>query len=163
MSPDPWNDINTINVGGYVYSGEGMMVYPGAQIGINGSAPIRIDSINVRGTADFEDKKAEFAAVLAKIHAALMRRASEVRFLYGMGTGLTLAWRIALVVCILSGCLGVVAAIYSAQWQAAFGAAAFIGAGISGLAMLRGRKGPRPYDPATFVLPGRATTHRRAQ
>src|SRR6266699_3595803 len=51
---DPWNDINTINVGGYIYSGEGMMVYPGAQVGINGSAPsIRLKYLR-DGSDDFE-------------------------------------------------------------------------------------------------------------
>jgi hypothetical protein len=36
---DPWNDVETVVVGGYPYPGEGMLVYPGAQAGIIGCLP----------------------------------------------------------------------------------------------------------------------------
>ena len=68
---------------------------------VKDGAPIRIDSLNVRGIGDFEDKTPEFASVLTAIHVALMPRATEVRFLYGMGSGLILTWRFMLVLCII--------------------------------------------------------------
>src|SRR5690606_26710671 len=36
---DPWNNVQNMNIGGYGYRGEGMLVYPGAQVGIAGVAP----------------------------------------------------------------------------------------------------------------------------
>jgi Domain of unknown function (DUF4091) len=36
---DPWNDIQTANVDGLNYPGEGMLVYPGAQVGVKGIVP----------------------------------------------------------------------------------------------------------------------------
>jgi len=126
-----------------------------ATLGIKSGEPIRINSVNVRGTADFEDKSREFAELLAAIHQALIQRTPEVKFVYGRRSGLMLAWRIALVLCVLAGCFGVAATLYAAQWEAIAGAGAFVWAGIAGLWLLRGR-GPRPYNPATFMLPGRS-------
>ncbi len=36
---DPWNDVQTFKMDNYEFPGEGMLVYPGAQVGINGVAP----------------------------------------------------------------------------------------------------------------------------
>jgi Domain of unknown function (DUF4091) len=36
---DPWNDVQTFKIDNYEFPGEGMLVYPGAQVGINGVAP----------------------------------------------------------------------------------------------------------------------------
>jgi hypothetical protein len=55
-------------------------------------APIDIDSVNVRGAADFERKTEEFLAVLDAIHRALAPRKAEVTFRYGARRGVLVAW-----------------------------------------------------------------------
>ncbi len=51
---DPWNDVQTYSTDGYTYPGEAMLVYPGAQVGINGVVPsMRLKWIR-EGIEDFE-------------------------------------------------------------------------------------------------------------
>ena len=142
----PWADIDEVHIQPATTGEDGRPRWT-ARIGVKGGAPIRIDSTNVRGADDFEHKTDEFAAVLAAIHAALLPRRHEVRFLFGMGSGLNLAWRIALVMAVAVGLFGTIAATIAEEWDALFGTLAFMGTGLSGLAMLRGRRGPVTYDP----------------
>jgi hypothetical protein len=51
---DPWNDIHTYSNGQYLYPGEGMLVYPGAQVGIDGIVPsMRLKWLR-EGVEDYE-------------------------------------------------------------------------------------------------------------
>lgn len=51
---DPWNDVSTYSNGKYMYSGDGMMVYPGEQVGIDGVVPsMRLKWIR-EGIEDYE-------------------------------------------------------------------------------------------------------------
>lgn len=120
--------------------------------GKDGTA-LHLTSIDVRGPGKVADKGAEFAALIEAIHAGLLPRAGEVRFRFGIGRGMTLAWRAALVLCVLAGLAAAAAAVYLQQWSMGLGAVALLGTGLSGLWLLRGRGGPRPYDPARLKLP----------
>jgi hypothetical protein len=106
---------------------------------------IAIDSLNVRSAVDFEDKTQEFLEVLKAVHESLAKREAEVRFLYGAKRGVLTAWRIALWLTLATGIFAAIAGVISEQYDLLFGSVAFIGAGLSGLAVLRGRKGPRTY------------------
>ena len=121
-------------------------------LAVKGGRPIQIDSVNVRGTADFEHKTDEFVAVLEAIHKALAGRTGEVRFRFGMRHGIAILWRIALVMIIVTGLMAGGAAIYSGEYEVIFVAIAFVGLGWSGLAILKGRRGPVPYDPGETIL-----------
>jgi hypothetical protein len=116
-----------------------------------GQPSIDIDSANVIGMNDIEHKTDEFIAVLAAIHAALTPRKADVRFRYGMRRGITVAWRIALVMVVATGIFGTIAALVSEQYDALAGTLPFLALGLSGLTVLRGRKGPRDYDPTGFT------------
>lgn len=51
---DPWNNLDTIIESGYIYTGEGMLVYPGAQVGVVGCVPsMRLKYLR-DGSDDFE-------------------------------------------------------------------------------------------------------------
>ena len=51
---DPWNDVGTYSNGKYTYSGDGMLVYPGEQVGINGVVPsMRLKWLR-EGVEDYE-------------------------------------------------------------------------------------------------------------
>lgn len=117
----------------------------------NGGAVIKIDSVNVLGTADFEHKTEEFIAVLKAIHAALAMRRPPARFRYGTRTGIIIAWRIALLLVLVAGIFGIVAAIATEEYEAILYAGPFVAFGLVGLMSLRGKRGPKPYDPTGFV------------
>ncbi len=117
--------------------------------------PIDIDSVNVRGGSDFEHKTDEFIAVLQAIHEALAARKAEVRFRYGARRGIVTAWRIALVMLAATGIFGTVAAIIAEEYEALTATVPFVGFGLSGLAVLRGRKGAVAYDPSGFAVEAR--------
>ncbi|HZP21668.1 MAG TPA: hypothetical protein VFB16_15855 [Bauldia sp.] len=107
---------------------------------------IDIDSVSAQSATDFAHKGDEFLAVANAIHDGLAPRAGSVRFVYGARRGVLNAWRIALWFTLAAGIFAAGAAIVSEEYDLLFGSIAFIGSGISGLTMLRGRKGPRPYD-----------------
>lgn len=51
---DPWNDVQTYTTNGEQYPGEGMLVYPGEQVGVNGVVPsIRLKWLR-DGVEDYE-------------------------------------------------------------------------------------------------------------
>ncbi len=112
-----------------------------------------IDSVNVKGADDFEHKTQEFVAVFEAIHQNLAGR-DGVRYLYGTRRGIYVAWRIALVMLVAAGIFGVVAAVVSEEYDAILYAAPFVLFGVTGLLMLKGRRGPRPYDPSGVALGG---------
>jgi hypothetical protein len=116
-----------------------------------GGALISIDSVNVRGAADFEHKGAEFAAVVDAVHAALAQRDPPVRFRFGARAGIITAWRIALVLAVAAGLFGIAAAIATEDYEALFYAVPFAALALSGLLTLRGKRGPKSYDPGAFA------------
>jgi hypothetical protein len=111
---------------------------------------IQIDSVNVRGTADFEHKTEEFFALLTAIHRALAPYPG-VRFLIGSRRGILVAWRIALAMLTATGLFATGAAIVVGDFESLFVTLAMAGFGLSGLAVLRGRRGPVPYQPQAFA------------
>ena len=113
----------------------------------SGGEKIQIDSVNVRGTADFEHKTEEFLALLGAIHKALAPH-SGVRYLFGARRGILVAWRIALVMLTAVGLFATGAAIFIGDFESLFATLAMTGVGLSGLAVLRGRRGPVRYEPA---------------
>jgi hypothetical protein len=117
-----------------------------------GGDKIQIDSVNVRGTDDFEHKTDEFLAVLRAVHRSLSPRGKEVTYLFGMRKGVGIAWRIALVLVIVAGLMGVAAALYSGQWEAVFGALGMVALGVTSLSAMRNRGAPRRYDPGEDAL-----------
>jgi hypothetical protein len=117
-------------------------------LGLRKGRPIQIDSVYVRGTADFEHKTDEFLKVLGALHQALAPRGKAVSYSFGTRSSILIAWKIALVLCLLAGLFGVGVAIALGEFEAVFGAAAFVGLGALGLVMLRGKRGPKPYRPS---------------
>ncbi|CAN5298204.1 hypothetical protein BH10PSE9_BH10PSE9_06410 [soil metagenome] len=117
----------------------------------NGGAVIKIDSVNVRGTADFEHKTEEFVAVLKAIHAALATRQPPVRFRFGTRAGIIVAWRVALVLTLAAGIFGIAVAIATEDYEALLYVGPFAAFGLLGLLSLRGKRGPKPYDPSGFI------------
>ncbi len=118
---------------------------------VRDGAPIGIDSVNVRGTSDFEHKTQEFLAVLDAVHRALAPRSDTVRFRLGVRRGILIAWRIALLLTLAAGILGAVAAVAVEEYEALFGAGVFIAFGAVGLLALKGKGGPKSYDPKDFI------------
>lgn len=120
-------------------------------LGVRGGAPIRIDSVNVRGTADFEHKTKEFLDVLDAIHRALAPRRAAVRFRLGVRRWVVVAWRIALFLTLAAGLFSAVAAVFVEEYEALLGAGVFIAFGFVGLLALKGKGGPKSYDPRDFI------------
>lgn len=120
-------------------------------LGVRGGAPIRIDSVNVRGTADFEHKTEEFLDVLDAIHRALEPRGNAVRFRLGVRRWVIVAWQIALVLTLAAGLFGAVVAVVVEEYEALLGAGAFAAFGVVGLLALKGKGGPKTYDPKDFI------------
>ena len=118
---------------------------------VRGGRPIQVDSVNVRGTQDFEHKTDEFAALLGAVHERLRGR-TGVRFLFGARRGIITAWRIALMMIAATGVFAVVAAIVTEDYESVLYGGLFFLTGASGLAMLKGRTGPRRYDPTGSPL-----------
>jgi hypothetical protein len=147
----PWTDIDEVHIEPATAGDDGKARWV-VNLAVRGGRPIQIDSVNVRGTQDYEHKTDEFLAVLAAVHRHLDGRKNEVRYRFGMRRGVTIAWRIALVLTIIVGLMAIAAAIYSGEWEVIFVAVAFIGFGLSGLSLLRGRRGPVRYDPTGFEL-----------
>jgi hypothetical protein len=147
----PWSEIEEVHIEPAT-AGDDDKVRWVINLAVKGAAPIHIDSVNVRGTSDFEHKTDEFLVVLAAIHRHLEGRKGEVRYRFGMRRGIAILWRIALVLLIIAGLMGIAAAIYTGEWEVIFVAVAFIGFGLSGLSLLRGRRGPVAYDPTGFEL-----------
>ena len=115
-----------------------------------GGEKIQIDSVNVRGAADFEHKTDEFVAVLGAIHKALAPYPG-VRYLIGSRRGILVAWRIALGMLTAAGLFATGAAIFVGDFESLFVTLAMTGLGISGFAVLRGRRGPVAYEPTGFA------------
>lgn len=68
---DPWNNIQNILVGVYYYRGDGILIYPGAQVGIVGAAPsMRLkwlrDGVDDYDYIDLLKQKGQGAWALAK-------------------------------------------------------------------------------------------------
>jgi hypothetical protein len=147
----PWTAIEEVHIEPAIAGDDGKARWL-INLGVKGGRPIQIDSVNVRGTQDFEHKTDEFVAVLEAIHQYLAGRTAEVRFRFGMRRSISIAWRIALVLVIITGLMAGGAAIYSGAYEVIFVAIAFVGLGWSGLSMLKGRRGPVPYDPSGFAL-----------
>lgn len=112
---------------------------------------IRIDSVNVRGTADFEHKTEEWRAIVGAVHHALAERRPPVRFRFGARRGIIVAWRIALVMTAAVGVFGIGAAIVSEEYEAILYAGVFAAFGVVGLMALKGARGPVAYDPVAFT------------
>ena len=113
--------------------------------------PIQIDSMNIRGAADFEHKTKEFLVVLDAVHAALRPRGNAVRFRLGVRRWIIVAWQVALLLLFLVGLFGAVVAIYTQEYVALTSIGVLVAFAVTGLLMLKGRGGPRPYDPADFI------------
>lgn len=120
-------------------------------LGLRDRTVIRIDSVNVRGTADFEHKTEEWRAVVGAIHRALADRRPAVRYRFGARRGIIVAWRIALVMTAATGAFGMGAAIVSEDYEAILYAGIFAAFGIVGLMTLKGARSPAAYDPAAFM------------
>jgi hypothetical protein len=120
-------------------------------LGVRDGAPIRIDSVNVRGTADFEHKTDEFLEVLDAVHRALEPRGDAVRFRLGVRRWVIVAWQIALVLTLAAGLFGAAAAVVVEEYEALFGAGTFIAFSFVGLMALKGKGGPTTYDPKDFI------------
>ncbi len=120
-------------------------------LGVHNAGPIQIDSVYVRGASDFEHKTDEFVKVIETLHTALAPRGDAVRYTAGTRRGIFIAWRIALLLCLVAGLMGAAAAINTGEFEVLFGAVAFIGLGIVGLLALRGKRGPRSYTNAMPV------------
>ena len=120
-------------------------------LGVRGGAPIRIDSVNVRGTADFEHKTKEFIEVLDAVHRALEPRGAAVRFRLGVRRWVIVAWQTALVLTLAAGLFGAAAAVVTEEYEALLGAGAFVAFGVVGLLALKGKGGPKTYDPKDFI------------
>ena len=118
---------------------------------MQGGTVIKIDNVTVRGAANFEYKTEEFVTVLGAIHAALANRQPPVRFRFGARRGIIVAWRIALALALATGLFGLAVVIATEDYEAVLYVAPFIALGAYGLMALRGKGGPRPYDPAGFV------------
>jgi hypothetical protein len=116
-------------------------------LGVRDGKPIQIDSVYVHGASDFEHKIDEFATVLEALHKTLGPRGDAVRYSVGTRRGVLIAWRVAFFLCVVAGLVGAAAAVVTGEFEVLFGAASFIGLGILGLLMLRGRSGPRAYRP----------------
>jgi hypothetical protein len=147
----PWTAIEEVHIEPATAGDDGKARWL-VNLAVKDGSPIQVDSVNVRGTQDYEHKTDEFVAVLEAIHGHLAGRLGDVRFRFGMRRGVRLAWRIALVLVIITGLMAGVAAIYSGEYEAIFVAIAFVGLGWSGLSLLKGRRGPVPYDPTGLVL-----------
>jgi hypothetical protein len=147
----PWSDIEEVHIEPAT-AGDDNKTRWVINLAVKGGAPIQIDSVNVIGTSEFEHKTDAFLEVLGAIHEHLADRRGEVRYRYGMRRGITILWRIALVLTIIAGLMAIGAAIYTGEWEVIFVAVAFVGLGLSGLSILRGRRGPVPYDPTGFEL-----------
>jgi hypothetical protein len=113
--------------------------------------PIRIDSVNVRGTDDFEHKTKDFLDVLDAIHRALAPRGEAVRYRLGVRRWVIVAWQVALLLTLVAGLFGAAVAVMVEEYEALFGAGAFIAFGVVGLSALRGKGGPKAYDPKDFI------------
>ncbi len=120
-------------------------------LGVRGGAPIRIDSVNVRGTADFEHKTEEFLDVLEAVHRALEPRGDAVRFRLGVRRWVIVAWQIALVLTLAAGLFGAVVAVVVDEYEALLGAGVFAAFGVVGLMALKGKGGPKTYNPKDFI------------
>ena len=66
----PWSDITEVHIEPGTVGDEGKLRWL-THLRVAGGRPVTLDSINVRGAADFEDKSDEFLAALAAIHRAL--------------------------------------------------------------------------------------------
>lgn len=113
--------------------------------------PIQIDSVNVRGAADFKHKTKEFLAVLDAVHSALKPRGNAVRFRLGVRRWIILAWQIALVLLLVVGIFAAVVAIATEQYDVLMSVGVLVAFALIGLLMLKGKSGPRDYDPADFI------------
>lgn len=118
---------------------------------ISDGSLLRVDSVSVRGAADFEHKTKAFAEVLVAIHAALASRGKAVRYRFGARRGVLWAWRIALVLALATGLFGIVAAVIAEEYEAIIYGGVFTAFGLFGLLTLRGKGGPVAYDPADFA------------
>jgi hypothetical protein len=147
----PWSDITEVHIEPGTAGDEDKLRWL-AHLRVAGGRPVTLDSINVRGAADFEDKTDEFLAALAAIHRALESRADAVRFRFGARRGVLAAWRIALLLAAAVGIFGSVVAIVSEEYEALFSTLPFAALGGLGLLTLRGRSGPVPYDPTGFIV-----------
>jgi hypothetical protein len=61
------------------------------------------------------------------------------------------AWQIALVLTLAAGLFGAVAAIIVGEYEALLGAGVFVAFGLLGLVAIKGKRGPRDYDPQDFI------------
>jgi hypothetical protein len=105
-----------------------------------------IDSVYVRGPAEFEHQTDGFLAVMKAIHQALEDR-KDIDFRFGTKRGVLVAWRIALVFVVLAGLFGIVAGIVSEDYLGLLYGGVFVAFGGAGFLLLKGRGGPRRYDP----------------
>lgn len=132
-----------------------------------GGERITIDSVDVKGAADFEHKTEAFAEALRFVHGSLAPRGDAVRYRFGARRGVVWAWRAALILTLAAGIFGVVAAIVAEQFDGILYGGLFAAFGLFGLIALRGRGGPVAYDPAGFAdewpakVGGRANAGRR--
>lgn len=146
----PWGDITEVHIEPGT-AGDGDKLRWLAHLQVAGGRPVTLDSMNVRGAADFEDKSDEFLAALSSIHRALELRRETVRFRFGARRGVLAAWRIALLLAAAAGIFGSVVAVAGEEYEALFSTVPFAALGGLGLLMLKGRSGPVPYDPAGFI------------
>ena len=146
----PWGDIVEVHIEPST-AGDDEKTRWLVNLAVRDAPSLRIDSVDVRGAADFEHKTREFGDVLAAIHEALAARGSDVRYLFGTRRGVFWAWRVALFLAVATGLFGVVVAIVSEEYEAVFYTGAFAASGILGLLALRRRRGPVPYNPDGFA------------
>ena len=100
----------------------------------------------------FEHNREEFLAVRGAIHEAFSPYPG-VRYLIGARQGLVVAWRIALGLTAAAGLFASIAAIITSDLSSLLATGPVAAIGISGLAMLRGRRGPLQYEPKNLVAP----------
>ena len=127
-----------------------------------GTNSIRIDNVNFRGVADFEHKTNEFLAVLDVIHTALAPRGKSVRFRLGVRRWIIVAWQIALFMLLAVAVFGAATAIVVEQYETLVGIAPMIAFAVLGLLMLKGKSGPRDYNPSDFIA-SRDTQSRKVE
>jgi hypothetical protein len=77
----------------------------------------------------------------------------KTRWLLNLGVRrwVVVAWQIALPLTLAAGLFGAAAAVVVEEYEALMGAGVFIAFGIVGLLALKGKGGPKTYDPKDFV------------
>jgi hypothetical protein len=80
-----------------------------------------------------------------EVRRALTPRGEAVRFRLGVRRWVIVAWQIALLLTLVAGLFGAVAAVIVEEYEA------LLGAGVVGLLALKGKGGPQTYDPKDFV------------